>query len=202
MSDYLDKIIDEIIEELTPIEIQKLFNGEKFFSEKEMGEIILELLTANQLDKVKIILASESFKKNAKCINSCGLPVIQTLLYLVQSIFDSEMEYPRKISYKNEIYSILTNPDYPLVWNLTDDNYNSALHGIAFVAKYFTNKEINTLVAKAINANVNPLNRNISGLNCLDIFVRKSGKRYQQLITFLAANSDKFILEITNATYA
>lgn len=205
MTPYVKSILDKVKNEMTLAEIKEYFDNKCFLNKDEFGEIVGELvMTSSQYNILSLVLKSKTFEKYNDCSDVYGEPIVQSILYTIQAVFQvDELEIETKEKIKNELLNILFDEEIPFIWDLVDCSLNNLMHTALTMGNCITPDEFIKLLNIAIMNNINPLNKNSDDINAIDLVsnIQYKGIDKTKLLSHLARISDKYLIEINSKIY-
>lgn len=205
MTTYTEKILKDITEVMTPSEIEEYFNNKCYLSKSEFGELINNLIVSFSDDTLKTVFSSKKFKEFSDCTNEYGEPMVHAILYAVKAICESdEIDEIHKLYFKESMINILLDEAFPFQWRMTDYyEANNPFHIISAMTDWLTVDELNKFIDKLLSKGINPLNRNYEEKTAIEILMESSLDETEKnkIISNLAQESDKFIIEISENCY-
>lgn len=205
MTTYTEKILKDITEVMTPSEIEEYFNNKCYLSKSEFGELINNLIVSFSNDTLKTVFSSKKFKEFSDCTNEYGEPMVHAILYAVKAICESdEIDEIHKLHFKESMINILLDEAFPFQWRMTDYyEANNPFHIISAMTDWLTVDELNKFIDKLLSNGINPLNRNYEEKTAIEILMESSLDETEKnkIISNLAQESDKFIIEISENCY-
>ena len=205
MTAYTEKILKDITEVMTPSEIEEYFNNKCYLSKSEFGEAINSLIMSFSNDILKIVFASKKFNEYSDCLNEYGEPIVHAILYAVKAICESnKIDEIHKLHFKESMINILFDEAFPFQWRMTDYyEANNPLHIVSTMTDWLTIDELNKFIDKFLASGINPLNKNYKEKTAIEILMNSSldETTKNKIISILAKESDKFIIEISENCY-
>lgn len=206
MTAYTEKILKDITEVMTPSEIEEYFNNKCYLSKSEFGEVVNNLIMSFSNDTLQTVFASKKFREYSDCLNEYGEPIVHAILYAVKAICESdEIDEMHKLHFKESMINILLDEAFPFQWIMTDYfESNNPLHIVSTMTDWLTVDELNKFIDKLLSNGINPLNKNYKEKTAIDILMESSlnEEAKNTIISNLAKESDKFIIEISENCYA
>lgn len=203
MSTTLELKVNEI-KEMTHSEAEEYFNNRCYLAKSEFGFLVGEFIYYTNHDILKIILSSKKFKENKDCICEFGDPVVQSLLYAINGVYQVEtLSDERKLAFKRSVISILCDSAFDLDWNILDSESNNALQTILGLTEVMTFDEIETLAKIALSKNIKPINKNGNGDSSFDFIAygNYSDEDKKSLVSLLMEYHNDKVIEISSLAY-
>lgn len=207
MTPYIEGIANRVENQMTLDEVKHYFNNECRFAKSVFGPFVAHFVLTGNYDILNIILHSPIFKEHFDCVDEFGEPTLHNILYAITILNKDESEVPEalRLEIKEGLMKILLDETIPFDWSIIDPNNDNPIHIAITHHEAFTDDELLSLINRALNENVNPLNKNDLDENAIDTALNSDNMDdtlKQKIISILAMKCDQCLIEIPNSTYA